>query len=131
MSEDKGSARPCVVQIETQPRPLTATTIDLTEHAIERFRERVRPAIDFDAAADELAQIAARGELTAVAPAWLRARALVYLVLGDVVLPLEPDRREPDRLVAVTCLVRGSLSPRARAARNACRRRRPCFGRTA
>jgi hypothetical protein len=56
------------VLIATEPRPLTATTIDLTEHAM---------------------------------------------------LPLEPDRREPDRLVAVTCLVRGSLSPRARAARNA------------
>jgi hypothetical protein len=36
--------------------PAAVTTIDLTAHAIQRFRDRVRPALDLDVAADELAR---------------------------------------------------------------------------
>ena len=39
-------------------------TIDLTAHAIRRFRDRVRPALDLDCAADELARLVGQAELT-------------------------------------------------------------------
>jgi hypothetical protein len=76
------------------------TTIDLTAHAIQRFRDRVRPALDLDAAAEELARLAGQAELTPCRPPWLQGFAHLYLVLGDVALLrlvrqwLELHRRE-------------------------------------
>jgi hypothetical protein len=89
------------------------TTIDLTAHAIERFRDRVRPGLDLDAAADELARLATIAEVTPVRPDWLKGFALLYLVAGDVALPLEPAHNDPERLIATTTLVR-SCRPRRR-----------------
>ena len=45
-------------------------TIHLTSHAIERYRDRVRPGLSFEAAELELARVAASGEITTQAPAW-------------------------------------------------------------
>jgi hypothetical protein len=87
-------------------------TIDLTAHAIERFRDRVRPGLDLDAAADELARLAGVAEVTPLRPEWLNGFALLYLVVGDVALPLEPSHDDPERLTATTCLVRGYRRPR-------------------
>jgi hypothetical protein len=100
------------------------TTIDLTAHAILRFRDRVRPALDLDAAADELARLAGQAELTPCRPEWLQGFAHLYLVAGDVALPLEPALGDPERLVATTCLVRNG-HPRRRRRRG--HYRRPCF----
>jgi hypothetical protein len=100
------------------------TTIDLTAHAIQRFRDRVRPALDLDAAADELARLAGQAELTPCRPEWLQGFAHLYLVAGDVALPLEPALGDPERLVATTCLVRNG-HPRRRRRRG--HYRRPCF----
>jgi hypothetical protein len=65
----------------------------------------------------------------ALAPDWLargqRQAAACYLVAGDVVLPLDPCRRDPGVLVALTCVARGGLSELARQRRNMRRRRRP------
>jgi hypothetical protein len=103
-------------------------TIYLTSHAIERYRERVRPGLSFDAAELELGRVAAYGEITAQAPAWhLRncaREAPYYLVIAGVLLPLHPHRSEPDALVATTCLAQGCLSADARRYRNARKRRR-------
>lgn len=66
----------------------TTLEIDLSPHAISRYAERVRPALDLDAAADELAHLATFAELSERPPAWLAARqhdeAPLYLLLGDV-----------------------------------------------
>lgn len=99
-------------------------TIDLTAHAIRRFRDRVRPALDFDCAADELARLVGQAELTPLAPDWGRGVAHLYLVAGDVVLTLDPALCDPERLVATTCLVRGG-HPRRRRRRD--HYRRPAF----
>jgi hypothetical protein len=105
----------------------TTHTIQISAHAVERFRERVRPGLSFEAAENELARIAIVGEITEHAPAWhLRNCAQVaplYLVVADVVMPLHPHRSEPDVLVATTCLAQGSLSADARRYRTARRRR--------
>lgn len=103
----------------------TTTTIDLTAHAIERFRDRVRPGIELDAAADELARLVGHAELTPQRPEWLTGFALLYLVAGDVALPLEPALGNPERLVATTCLVRNGGPRRRRRRRGGYRR--PCF----
>ena len=100
-----------------------AVTIDLTAHAIERFRDRVRPALDLDAAAEELARLAGQAELTACRPPWLHGFAHLYLVAGDVALPLEPAPGDPERLVATTCMVRNG-HPRRRRRRGGYRRPR-------
>jgi hypothetical protein len=105
--------------------PAAVTTIDLTAHAIKRFRDRVRPALHLDAAADELARLAGQAELTPRRPPWLQGFAHLYLVLGDVALPLEPAFGDPERLVATTCLVRNG-HPRHRRPRRG-HYRRPCF----
>ena len=62
------------------------TTIDITAHAIQRFRDRVRPGLDLDAAADELARLVGHAELTPCRPEWLHGFAYLYLVAGDVAL---------------------------------------------
>ena len=103
-------------------------TIHLTNHAIDRYRERVRPGLSFKAAELELALVAASGEITTQAPAWhLRncaQEAPYYLVIADVLLPLRPHYSEIDVLVATTCLARGCLSADARRHRNARKRHR-------
>ena len=102
---------------------MSALTIELSSHAVDRFRERVRPGLDPEAACDELARLAAIGELHDEAPAWLAARqrqeATAYLVAGDVVLPLQARPNPPDHYGVPTCLVRGGLSFEARARRKA------------
>lgn len=105
----------------------TTHTIRISAHAVERFRERVRPGLSFEAAENELARIAIVGEITAQAPAWhLRSCAQIaplYLVVAGVLMPLHPHRSEADVLVATTCLAQGSLSVDARRYRTARRRR--------
>jgi hypothetical protein len=103
-------------------------TIDLTAHAIRRFRDRVRPALDLDCAADELARLIGQAELTPEAPAWVEGFAYLYLVVGDVVLTLDPAFGDPERLVATTCLVRNG-HPRRRRRRGGYRR--PAFAQAA
>jgi len=102
--------------------------IRLGSHAVERFHERVRPALHLDAAELELGRLVAQGSVVADPPVWLAPRqrqfACCYVVVGDLVLPLEPDRRDREVLVALTCIARGGLSDRARQGRNARRRAR-------
>lgn len=104
----------------------------LSSHAIERFRERARPALDLADAEEELARLATVAELSADPPSWHAARTAhdsdAYLVIADVVLPLV--QRSDGEYVATTCLVRGSLSEASRVRRNRHRAsRRTCVGR--
>jgi hypothetical protein len=47
--------------------------IDLTEHAVEQYRARRRPALDHAGARAELAPLAPNGEILSAAPNWVRA----------------------------------------------------------
>lgn len=104
---------------------MSMATIQLSTHAVERFQQRVRPALALPDAEEELARLALVAELAAAPPAWHAAAcaqvAPWYLVLGDVVLPLKPHWAEPEILVATTCLARGERSADVRRRRRACR----------
>lgn len=93
-------------------------TIQLSQHAVERFQQRVRPGLDPVDAEEQLANLALAGDLVPEPPAWHGATcaqlAPWYLVIADIVLPLKPHWTEPDLLVATTCLARGERSTEAR-----------------
>src|SRR4051794_26614396 len=101
--------------------------IRLTQHAVDRFQFRVRPGLSTAAAEVELARLAAMGDIVTDAPAWHACRqrrtASAYLVVGDLVLPLEPVCGNPDALVAVTASHVVGSPNEARARRNERRRR--------
>ena len=103
-------------------------TIQLSEHAVERFQHRVRPALDVDAASDALAALILFGEVVDTPPPWHAGNcaqlAPFYLVAGDVLLPLKEHWSEPDVLVATTCFVRGVRSDDVRRRVRARRRTR-------
>jgi hypothetical protein len=88
--------------------------IDLTEHAVEQYRERVRPALDLTAARVELAQLVPSGQICNEPPDWARSAGAkpYYLVIGDALaLPLAS---QVGRWVTTTCLVQTTLTPRRR-----------------
>jgi hypothetical protein len=88
--------------------------IDLTEHAVEQYRERIRPALDLAGARVELARLLPGGEIREQPPDWARSAGAkpYYLVIGDALaLPLAPQR---GRWVTTTCLVQTTLTPRRR-----------------
>jgi hypothetical protein len=72
-------------------------TVLLTQHAIGRFNQRVRPTLDEDQAGAELRRLVCLGTISATAPRWLaetqHQAAAMYLVVGDVVIPLDPPAR--------------------------------------
>jgi hypothetical protein len=88
--------------------------IDLTEHAVAQYRERVRPALELAGARAELAQLVLTGQILPQPPDWTRAGSPkpFYLVLGgSLALPLAP---QAGRWVTTTCLVNGTLTSRRR-----------------
>jgi hypothetical protein len=88
--------------------------IDLSEHAVEQYRERSRPALDLAGARAEVAQLVPSGEIRAEPLEWARSAGLkpYYLVIGDALaLPLAPQQ---GRWVTTTCLVQTTLTPRRR-----------------
>jgi hypothetical protein len=88
--------------------------IDLTEHAVEQYRERIRPALDLTAARFELAQLVPSGQICNAPPDWARSAGAkpYYLVIGDALaLPLAS---QGGRWVTTTCLVQTTLTPRRR-----------------
>lgn len=106
-----------------------AVAIRLSDHAVIRYRERVRPGLEHGQAHRDLERLLRYGFISSRAPLWLHTtqaqRSAYYLIVGDIVLPLDPYPRDRQRLVALTCLTRGGLSNAARASRNLKRRRRP------
>lgn len=85
-----------------------SVVVNLTRHAVERYRERVRPGLSVEAAAGDLMRLAPRGAVAPSAPAWLhRHTYALFLVIGDICFPLAPDCRAPETLTATTCLCRG------------------------
>lgn len=93
--------------------------VELSVHAIQRYRERVRPALGEPQLEAELVCVLLHGEISTTPPSWLSGgakRSGAYLGLGDIVFPLV--HAGPDLMVAVTCLCRGTISPDSRGARN-------------
>jgi hypothetical protein len=91
----------------------------VSAHAVEQYRDRVKPGLDPDAARAELEQLCTLGLIQTEAPAWVNPakRATNYLLLGDqIVLPLAP---QADAWVATTCVAQRTLTPTRRAAKSA------------
>ena len=102
-------------------------TVELTRHAIARFREWFCPALDLVGAEERLLTVLDHARLQPEPPPWVvpnSRKTAGYLVLGDdLALPLMDIHRDRT-LVAVTCIPRGGITSGMRARRNQ-RRRRP------
>ena len=99
-------------------------TIELSRHAggavpAALSARRLEPL----GAEEELARLTLVAEVTPEPPEWhlisCAQVAALYLVAGDVVLPLRRHVTEPDVLVATTCLARGTTSDDVRRRRRA------------
>ena len=101
--------------------------VTFSAHAVERYRDRLRPALPIDQAKLELERISAHSVIDPDGPDWMseerKSRNDSFLEIGDAAFPLETSW-DGSSLVAKTCLVRGSLSPEARDRRNRIRRTR-------
>ncbi len=87
----------------------------LSQHCVERFHERFRPALDVIRARAELEMLIEHGEIAAEPPEWMarkmRQRSDAYLIVGDdLVLPLDCIGYTAEELVAKTCIDRGGIS---------------------
>lgn len=101
-------------------------------HAVERYVERVKPALSIDQAAEDLKQLARTCGRIGRRPAWSSDRLdapglglafTEWLLLGDdVALPLLAS--DDGGALAVTCIARGGISEAAANDRGE-RRRRP------
>lgn len=92
-----------------------ARNIRLTSHAVNRYRERLQRPQDFADARDELVRLLRCGSFSNDPPDWLQKvdpTVSGYWLMGDVCLVLQR------RVVAVTCVTRGSISPERRRRRN-------------
>jgi hypothetical protein len=88
--------------------------IDLSEHAVEQYRERAKPALDHEAARAELKRLVFSGEIVSEAPQWTRSAGTkpYYLVIANTLaLPLAP---QAGRWISTTCLVKTTLTQRRR-----------------
>ena len=108
-----------------RPEAQLRTVVRFSGHAVERFRERVRPGLTLEAARADLIRVVESGRLVSQPPRWIQwdERSPLFLELGDVVFPLRTASGEAD-WEAATCLVRGSLSLEARRRRSRARRQR-------
>lgn len=102
---------------------MTDMNVRLSQHCVERFHERFRPALDVIRARAELELLLEQGEIAPDPPEWMarkmRQRADAYLIVGDdLVLPLECIGYTSEELVAKTCIDRGGISELARRGRN-------------
>ena len=105
--------------LAVSPPSPSPTQVTVSGHAVERYRDRVKPGLDSDAARTELERLCALGLIHTEAPGWVNpARpAAYYLLLGDlIVLPLAP---QADAWVATTCVAQRTLTPTRRAAKSA------------
>lgn len=92
-----------------------AVLVRVSEHAVERYRQRVRD-LDIDQAREELSRLFALCPIKPGCPTWTpgRQRPLMHLeVAGTVMVALDPDPHDPGRLLARTVLTQGCF-PRTR-----------------
>lgn len=101
---------------------MSPANIHLSDHSVERFRERCRPTLELGSARTELERLLPIGLITHAAPDWHRRTAKesaeAYLVIGDdYVLPLVRAHCG-GRWIAKTFIARGGISEATRARRN-------------
>jgi hypothetical protein len=93
----------------------TVPPINLTDHAIDRFRERACPDLDLAAARAKLEEMMVGCPLVEERPfdtCWTKP-VDAFLVLGvGLALALRWDRWTPHELTAVTCLTADGLRVR-------------------
>lgn len=110
---------PATVRAMSSPATPATHAVRISAHAVEQYRERVKPGLDLDTARGELERLRPVGEISADAPSWVNAAkpAPYYMLLGDaIVLPLAPHR---DGWVATTCVTQRTLTPTRRVAKSA------------
>ena len=101
----------------------------LTFHAIERYRDRVKPHLTFEEANAELRRLLRHATISSQRPSWSsdKHEGATYAVLSDgIALVVRSDHYAAG--AAVTCLTRGGVGDEARAKRNRRRPRRAVFG---
>jgi len=104
-----------VVQVAGRPVAVSA-------HAVERYRERFRPALDAAQADADLRRLLSSHGAWEGRPEWASGQSAGWwLVAGEVAFPVE---RAGGRFFAVTCLGPGHISAEKRAGRNARNARR-------
>lgn len=100
---------------------VTVLPVRFAAHAIERYRDRLRPALSIEMATAELEQLSVHSVLCPEGPDWMNEERkdadALFLEIGDAAFPLVASD-DGESLVAKTCLVRGSMSPQARDRRN-------------
>ena len=102
---------------------IESESVVISEHAVKRYCERVKPGLDEAAARNELERLRAAAAVAREPPAWLHAadQAPCYLLLGDdVALPLL--RQSDGGWVASTCVAKSTLTVQRRAAKTARRK---------
>ena len=83
--------------------------ICFSRHALQRYRERCRPGDDLHELPALLCALEPIAILHLEPPSWAHWRQTLgraFLTIGNATFALEPDRREPRRLLATTCLTR-------------------------
>jgi hypothetical protein len=118
------------VPVTGRPQP-RHDEIDLSEHAVEQYRARIRPGLDHDDACVELARLVPSGDIRDAPPQWAHSASAkpYYLVIGDALaLPLAAQH---GRWVTTTCLVQTTLTPRRREERTRRKAQRAAAGRAA
>jgi hypothetical protein len=99
--------------------------VRVSEHAVDRYQQRVKPYMPAESAAAELAALISMSVVREGTAPWLSSpqAALFHVDLGTITVAVDPDPRDTDRLLARTVLVCGGFSRRRRpGAPNAARR---------
>ncbi len=97
-------------------------SVRISAHAVDRYRERIKPGLDEAAARIELERLRAVGTVVREPPTWLHAadHAPCYLLFGDdIVLPL---LHADGGWIASTCVPKSTLTSERRQAKTARRR---------
>ncbi len=98
-------------------------SVRISAHAVDRYRERIKPGLDEAAARSELERLRAVGTVVREPPTWLHAadHAPCYLLFGDdIALPLL--RHTDGGWIASTCVPKSTLTSERRQAKTARRR---------
>ena len=96
--------------------------IRISDHCVDRYIERVKPALSIEQAEADLERLVGLAGIAAEPPAWHEERSLLesdgYVVICDeIALPLQ-RAHDAGVFVATTCVTRTSVSGKARAKRN-------------
>ena len=104
---------------DPSPLPPTAANVQVSAHAAEQYQQRVKPALELDAARAELEQLVKVAQITPSEPPWVHAAdpAPFYLLISNALaLPLAPQH---GGWIATTCITAGTHTPVRRAQRAA------------